>query len=151
MNSLFKTVLICLLYICLGLTICQAQSDDGIMIEYPEEKKEIIDTWNDIVESVKNGYVDKLISFHAYGPKFTEFKQGAPRNGSEENEAFERGVFGSVQEVVKMDGNDIKIAIYHGHVAVVTFHSDFHLQFEEDLAVVNDQISLVFVKNDNSE
>jgi ketosteroid isomerase-like protein len=34
---------------------------------------------------------------------------------------------------------------------VVTFHSDFHLQFEEELAVVNDQISLVFAKNSQGE
>ena len=112
-----------------------------------KKKKEIIDSWNDIVGRIKDSDVDKLISFHAYGLKFTEFKQGAPRNGSEENESFERGVFKSVKKVIKMDGNDIIIAIYHGNVAVVTFHSDFHLQFEENLALVNDQISLVFVKN----
>lgn len=151
MNGLLKISLICTLLLSWAFTSCQAQSEDGIMTEYPEEKAEIMQTWNEIVESIKDGDVDKLISFHAYGPKFTEFKQGAPRNGGEENEAFERGVFGSVQEVVKMDGNDMKIAIYHGNVAVVTFHSDFHLKFEEDLAVVNDQISLVFAKNKDGE
>lgn len=121
------------------------------MAEYPEEKEEIKQTMNEIVESVKAGNIDKLISFHAYGPKFTEFKQGAPRNGGEENEAFEREVFGSVKEAVKMDAKDMKIAVYHGNVAVVTFHSDFHLKFEENVAVVNDQISLVFAKNGNGE
>lgn len=151
MNSLYKICLICTLLLSWAFTACQAQSEDGIMTEYPKEKVEIMQTWNEIVESVRAGDVNKLISFHAYGPKFTEFKQGAPRNGAEENEAFERGVFGSVQEVVKMDGNDLKIAVYYGNVAVVTFHSDFHLQFEEDLAVVNDQISLVFVKNNDGE
>ena len=151
MNSLYKISLICILLISWACTACQAQSEGSIMAEYPEEKAEILDTWDDIVESVKVGDIDKLISFHAYSPKFTEFKQGAPRNGGEENEAFERGVFGSVQEVLKMDANDMKIAVYHGNVAVVTFHSDFHLQFEEETAVVNDQISLVFVKNSNGD
>jgi len=151
MNSLYKVSLTCILLLIWGVNSLQAQSGDGIMTEYPEEKAEIMQTWNEIVESVKEGDVDKLISFHAYGPKFTEFKQGAPRNGGEENEAFERGVFGSVKEVVKMKSKDLKIAVYHGNVAVVTFHSDFHLQFEEELAVVNDQISLVFVKNNDGE
>lgn len=151
MNSLYKISLICTLLLSWAFTACQAQSENGITAEYPEEKAEIMQTWNEIVKSVKDGDVDKLISFHAYGPKFTEFKQGAPRNGGEANEAFERGVFGSVQEVVKMDGNDMKIAVYHGNVAVVTFHSDFHLQFEEEMAVVNDQISLVFAKNNRGE
>lgn len=50
-----------------------------------------------------------------------------------------------------MDANDMKVAVYHENVAVVTFHSDFHLKFGEDLAVVNDQISLVILKTANEE
>lgn len=42
-------------------------------------------------------------------------------------------------------------AKWNGNVAVVTFHSDFHLKFDDDLAVVNDQISLVFVKIENGD
>ena len=38
----------------------------------------------------------KLISLYAYNPKFTEFKNGEPHNGSEANEAYEHNVFGSV-------------------------------------------------------
>lgn len=151
MNDHYKLILVFTLLLFWCVTPLQAQSGDGILTEYPEEKAEIMQTWNDIVESVKAGDIDKLISFHAYSPKFTEFKQGAPRNGAEDNEAFERGVFGSVQEVIKMDGNDMKVAVYHGNTAIVTFHSDFHLQFEEDFAVVNDQISLVFVKDSQGD
>ena len=102
----------------------------------------------EITQSVKDKDLDKLISFHAYSPKFTEFKKGEPRNDGAANEAFEREVFGSVTEVVKFDAKDMKIAVY-GDVANVTFHSDFHLKFGEDLAVVNDQISLLFVKVGN--
>lgn len=151
MKSLLNVLLTSMLFFGWGNSTLIAQNGSGLMAEYPEEKEEIKQTMNEIVASVKAGDIDKLISFHAYGPKFTEFKQGAPRNGGEENEAFEREVFGSVNEVVKMDANDMKIAIYHGNVAVVTFHSDFHLKFEEDTAVVNDQISLVFAKNGNGE
>ena len=151
MNSLNKIILVYTFLLLWGVTHLQAQSGESILNEYPAEKEEVLQTWNEIVESVKVGDVDRLISFHAYGPKFTEFKQGAPRNGGEENEAFERGVFGSVIEVVKMEAKDMKVAVYHGNVAVVTFHSDFHLQFEEVLAIVNDQISLVFVKNNQGE
>jgi hypothetical protein len=103
MNTLFKISLICTLLSVWALTTLQAQSSDGIMTEYPEGKTEILQTWDEIVESVKAGDIDKLISFHAYSPKFTEFKQGAPRNGGEDNESFEREVFGSVTEAVKME------------------------------------------------
>ncbi len=135
----------------LDISTLQAQSANAVTNEYPTEKAEILRTWNEIAESVRTGDIDKLISFHAYGPKFTEFKQGAPRNNGAENEAFERGVFGSVKKVVKLEAEDMKVAVYYGNVAIVTFHSDFHLQFEEDLAVVNDQITIVFVKNTNGD
>ena len=100
---------------------------------FPEAEKEIRATWDGIVQSLKDGDMDQLIAFHAYGPKFTEFKNGAARNGSEANEEFERSTFGSVTEVVKFDTEDMMVAVY-GDVANVTFHSDFHLKFGEDLA-----------------
>lgn len=121
---------------------------DLINDEFPEGKQEVIKTWDAIVQSIKDGDMDKLIAFHAYGPKFTEFKNGAPRNGSKANEEFERNTFSAVTEIVKFDAKDMQVAMY-GDVANVTFHSDFHLKFGEDLVVVNDQISLLFVKTDN--
>lgn len=121
---------------------------DLINDEFPEAKQEIKATWDAIVQSVKDGDMDKLISFHAYSPKFTEFKDGAPRNDSAENEAFERNTFSAVTEVVKFDANDMHIAVY-GDVANVTMHTDFHLKFGDNLVVVNDQMSLLFVNTAN--
>lgn len=121
---------------------------DLVNDEFPEAKQEVMDTFGAVAQSIKDGDIDKLISFHAYGPKFTEFKNGEPRNGGEANEAHERSVFGSVTEVVKFDAKDLQVAVY-GDVANVTFHSDFHLKFDEDLVIVNDQITLLFVKTDD--
>ena len=125
-----------------------AQSVDLINDEFPEAKQEVINTFVAIAQSIKDGDMDKLISFHAYGPKFTEFKDGAPRNRGEANEIYERGLFGSVTEVIKFDAKDLAVAVY-GDVANLTFHSDFHLKFGEDLVVVNNQITLLFVKTNN--
>jgi ketosteroid isomerase-like protein len=121
---------------------------DLINNEFPEAKAEVMQTFGEIAQSIKDGDIDRLISYHAYGPKFTEFKDGAPRNGGEANEAYERNLFGSVTEVVKFDAKDLKIAVY-GDVANLTFHSDFQLKFGEDLVVVNDQITLLFVKTND--
>lgn len=118
---------------------------DLVNNEFPEAKQEVMNTFVAIAQSIKDGDVDKLISFHAYSPKFTEFKNGEPRNGSEANEIHERNVFSAVTEVVKFDAKDLQIAVY-GDVANLTFHSDFHLKFGEDLVIVNDQITLLFVK-----
>lgn len=133
----------------LFLSINQSQAQgDLITNEYTEAQQEVIETFGAIGQSIVDGDMDKLISFHAYGPKFTEFKDGEPRNGGEANEAHERSVFGSVTEVVKLDANDMKVAVY-GDVANMTFHSDFHLKFGEDLVIVNNQITLLFVKTND--
>ena len=121
---------------------------DLVNDEFPEAKAAVMKTMDSIVQSIKDNEIDRLIAFHAYGPKFTEFKNAEPRNDGAANEEFERSIFGSVTEVVKMDMNDLKVDVY-GEVANVTFHSDFHLMFDEDLAVVNDQISLLFVNTEN--
>ena len=121
---------------------------DIINDEFPEAQQEVMNTFGEVAQSILDGDMDKLISFHAYSPKFTEFKNGEPRNNGAANEAYERNVFGSVTEVVKFDANDLKIAVY-GDVAILTFHSDFHLKFGADLVIVNDQISLIFAKTTN--
>ena len=119
-----------------------------VVDEFPEAKQEVMETFDAIAQSIIDGDMDKLISFHAYSPKFTEFKNGEPRNGDVANEEHERTVFGAVTEVVKFDAEDLQIAVY-GEVANLTFHSDFHLKFGEDLVVVNDQITLLFVNTAN--
>lgn len=149
MKDLNKAIFIGFLSVFCLVSGLRAQLGDGILGEYPVEQQEVMATMQGITQSVMDGDIDKLISFHAYGPKFTEFKEGAPRNGGVANEEFERGVFGSVTEVVKMDAKDLKIAVYHGNVANVTFHSDFHLKFDEDLVIVNEQISLLFAKTED--
>ena len=116
--------------------------------EFPDAKQEVRLTLDSIVQSVEDGDLDRLIAFHAYSPKFTEFKNGEVRNGAKENEEFERGVFGTVTEISKFDMNDTKIAVY-GDIANVTTHTDFHLKFGEDSAVVNDQMTLLFLKTDS--
>jgi ketosteroid isomerase-like protein len=134
-------------FLLLTITCCNGQSSkvDLLEDEFPEAQQEIMETYEEIIQSIKEGNIDKLISMHAYGPKFTEFKNGELRNGSKENEIYERKTFNAVTEVVKFDSNNLQIAVY-GDVANVTFHSDFEFKFGEDLVVVNDQISLLFLK-----
>jgi len=131
---------------CLLFTNCKVKVD-LINDEFPEAKQEVMQTFGEIAQSIKDGDIEKLIAFHAYGPKFTEFKNGALRNGGDDNEIHERNVFGAVTEVIKFDAKDLQIAVY-GDVANLTFHSDFQLKFGDDIVEVNDQISLLFVKTD---
>ena len=148
-----SVLIICALFI----TGCNNDNDDQTPVpvlidlispEFPEAKLEVMETFGAIAQSIIDGDMDKLISFHAYSPKFTEFKHGEPRNDGEANEAYERQVFGSVTEVIKFEANDLQIAVY-GDVANLTFHSDFQLMFGTDLVTVNDQITLLFVRTND--
>ena len=91
--------------------------------------------------------MDELISFHAYGKKFTEFNYdgttGYSFNG-EDNEANERAFFGNntvTQFAAKT--NTVNIVVYHENVANVTFISDFVV---EGVGPINNLITLLFVK-----
>ena len=92
--------------------------------------------------------MDELISFHAYGPKFTEFNYDAEGNGfltdSEGNEEHERALFGNYK-VTKFAyiEKTLNIALYHRNVANVTFISDFEV---EGIGTINNLITLLFVK-----
>ena len=150
-----KLTLVLVLISCFSLINCKEIEPEVEVVkvdllndEFPEAKEAVMKTMDSIAQSVKDGDIDKQISYHAYSPKFSEMKHGEPRNGGAENEEYERNVFGSVTEIVNFNMNDLKVAVY-GEVANVTLHSDFHLKFDEDLAIVNDQISLLFLNTEN--
>ncbi len=151
MKTNLKVALI--VFLAIFITGCNNDDDDQtpeppidlITPEFLEAKQEVKETWDAIEQSLRDGDIEKLISFHAYSPKFTEFKNGEPRNGGAANEAFERQVFGAVTEVVRFEADDLKIDVY-GDVANLTFHSDFHLKFGEDLVIIKEQTSLLFVR-----
>ena len=130
------------------VTICNAQ-EDLINDEFPEAKQEVIETFGAIAQSIKDGDVDKLISFHAYGPKFTEFNDGELRYTGEENESHERAFFGETVDeggVLNFAADDLQVAVYYGNVANLTFHSNFLLVIGGEEVKVRKQITLLFVK-----
>jgi len=125
---------------------------------YPEAQAEVIETFLAIRQSIMDGaglganseYMDQLISFHAYGPKFTEFNDGALWN-SAENEEHERMLFGEIVdpggvETFWFQPGTLNVAVYYGNVANLTFISDFELKIGGDFYTVNNLITLLFVK-----
>ena len=124
----------------------ESKGSSVINNNFLQAQDEVIETFLAIKQSIIDGDLDKLIAFHAYSDKFTEFKNGEKRNGAQANEDHERAVFGAVTEVVRFDALDLQVAVYYGNVANVTFHSDFHLMFGNELVKVHDQITLLFVK-----
>ena len=131
--------------------------------EYPKEENEVLETFGAIATSIINGagkgydgiFMNQLISFHAYGDNFTEFNNGELYD-SAGNEHNERQLFGEDLEEWDAEDNQfaavpgtLKVAVYYGNVANLTFTSDFILTHKTyGLITVNNLITLLFVKTE---
>lgn len=111
---------------------------------FPQAQQQIEETLNGIFESIQEKDADRLISFHEYGPKFTEFKDGEHRTGSAENEAYERGLVAAIDSF-DYDLNDLKIDVF-GNVGKVTFHADFRPTIGGVEYQQLGQVTLIFVR-----
>ncbi len=117
---------------------------DIIENEFPESKAEIQTVLDGIFKSIHEGDANKLISYHVYGPKFTEFRDSQQRFDSAGNEAYEREFVGAISGF-EYKLNDLKINVF-GDVAVVTFHADFRPTIGGDVHQIWGSTTLVFVK-----
>jgi hypothetical protein len=142
-----------------GNVVASEKSDNNSVIDqtYPQAQAEVLATFGAIAQSIIAGagqgyygeFMDQLISFHAYGDKFVEFNGGLSFD-SAGNEQNERQLFGEdIVEVIQfapVDGT-LKVAVYYGNVANLTFTSDFILVHKEyGVITVNNLITLLFVK-----
>tara|TARA_R110002049_G_scaffold143633_1_gene305809 strand:+ start:791 stop:1300 length:510 start_codon:yes stop_codon:yes gene_type:complete len=121
---------------------------DIVNDDFPEAKAEIKKVLNGIFKCFQDNDADKLISYHVYGPKFTEFRNAGPRFGSEENEAYERGFVGAISAFAYKLGY-LKIDVF-GDVAVVTFEADFRPTMGEQTPQIWANVTLVFIKVSNT-
>ena len=158
-----KLLLVSFLVVCVSTTnvVASKGSDKNSVIDqtYLQAQAEVLETFVAIAGSIIAGaghgydgeFMDQLISFHAYGDKFVEFNGGRSFD-SAGNEAGERQLFGEalvIDGVTKfwfIDGT-LKVAVYYGNVANLTFISDFDLIHKEYGPItVNNLITLLFVK-----
>jgi len=153
-----RLLLVSFFVLCVSTANVVASDKNSVIDQtYPQAQAEVLETFMAIGASIVAGaglgydgeYMDQLISFHAYGPKFTEFNDGHLYD-SAGNEQNERMLFG---EVVDPGGvkqfaplGDINIAVYYGNVANLTFISDFILEIGGVEYTINNLITLLFVK-----
>lgn len=127
--------------------------------EYSQAQQAVLETFGEIGRIITEGagkgynseYMDELISYHGYGDKFVEFNGGLAFD-SEGNEHNERQLFGEdieiggVTQFAAKEGS-MKVAVYYGNVANLTFISDFILEHKEyGTITVENLITLLFVK-----
>ena len=158
-----RLLLVSFFVLCVSTTnvVASEESDKNSVIDqaYLQAQAEVLETFVAIAGSIIAGaghgydgeFMDQLISFHAYGDKFVEFNGGLSFD-SEGNEEHERMLFG---EIVKPGGvkqfaalpGTLKVAVYYGNVANLTFISDFILMHKVYGEIrVENLITLLFVK-----
>ena len=156
-------LLVSFFVLCVSTTnvVASKKSDKNSVINqtYPQAQEEVIETFAAIAGSIIAGaghgydgdFMNQLISFHAYGDKFVEFNGGLSFD-SAGNENNERQLFGEDLEedgVIQFAAREgtLKVAVYYGNVANLTFISDFILMHKEYGEIrVENLITLLFVK-----
>ncbi|HDS06060.1 MAG TPA: DUF4440 domain-containing protein [Bacteroides sp.] len=128
--------------------IVEEQKIDIINDQFPESQAEIKNVLDGIFKSIQDNDADRLISYHVYGPKFTEFRDSEHRFNSADNEHYERGLVGAISGF-DYDLGDLKIDVF-GDVAVVTFHADFRPVIGGEVHQIWGSTTLVFVKVDGA-
>lgn len=121
---------------------------DIINDQFPEDQAVITKILDDIYKSAQAKDLEKLASFHLYGPKFTDFKDGLPRGNAEQNKKSEQEVFSAVSNL-KYDLRDVKVDVF-GDMAVATFHGYFEGDMGENHVMMQLQGTLVFAKTENT-
>jgi ketosteroid isomerase-like protein len=86
----------------------------------------------------------KLASFHMYGPKFTEFKDGEPRGDAAANRKTEETELGMLGDP-KVDMKDLAVNVY-GDTAIATFNGDFSAKMQGKPLAMKLATTMVFVK-----
>jgi ketosteroid isomerase-like protein len=140
-------IIVCLFLI----TSCNqsTQNQDIINEMYPEEQAVIKNLVQEIFDCVTEKDIDKLESFHLYGPKFTRFSDGGPKrvdaNGTKE---FERDAVAAIDKFTfKIE--DFKADVF-GKVAVATYIIDYYIKMGEIDASAKELGTFVLVKVDDN-
>jgi ketosteroid isomerase-like protein len=87
---------------------------------------------------------ERLESFHLYGPKFTEFKDGKPRGDAHSCAAGERAFFQMVERPA-VDMKELAIHVF-GECAIATFNGRFTGVIHGNAVAVDQQSTMVFVR-----
>jgi ketosteroid isomerase-like protein len=117
---------------------------DAALEAYPEAQAQVRRRLDEIWATFTSKDVARLESFHLYGPKFTEFKDGQSRGGGEANKKGEKEFMAVITDS-KVEMKDLAIAVY-GDTAIATFNGDFSGKIDGHPVAQKQATTLVFVK-----
>ena len=122
--------------------------NDVINETYPEEQAKVEQRIQDIWSAVQNKEVDRLESYHLFGPKFTKFDDFEPldRQDAETTRRLEREAITGVKAFVP-NVTDLNDDVF-GPVAVATFVFEYGITTEDDEELsMRARSTMVFAKD----
>ena len=128
-----------------GATVTEHLAKDIVTEPYVAEQAQVRARLDQIWDAAARKDLDRLRSYHLYGSKFTEFKDGAPRGDASSNEAGERGFFSAITDS-EVEMGDLKVNVF-GDVAIATFNGAFRARMNGEPIAAQQQATLVFVKH----
>src|SRR6478609_3653983 len=114
---------------------------------YPDEQAAVRLRLDQIWAAAAARDFQTLESFHLYGPKFTSFKNSAPREDAAANAAGERAMF-SLLENPQVDMRDLAVNIF-GDVGIATFNGRFTCMMNGSPTELGQQATMVFISSDD--
>ena len=117
---------------------------DVALETYPDAQAQVRRRLEEIWANFKSKDVARQESFHLYGPKFTEFKDGQSRGDAEANKKGEKDFMAVITDS-KVEMKDLAIAVY-GDAAIATFNGDFSGKIDGHPIAAKQAATLVFVK-----
>ncbi len=116
---------------------------DFLTYKYPEEQEEIMKTLDELIKALESLDIDKVESFHFYGPKFTRIEEGKRLDGQQCRE-LERRLLSSIDKVAYKNKN-LQIDVLD-KTAIITVDYNVEIQAGGESKSMNGILTLVLVK-----
>jgi len=143
-KTLWILVALCSPFARAGMAAPKTAHGDLAAEAYPESQAQVRKRLDEIWTTCAAKDFAKLASFHLYGPKFTEFKDGAPRGDAATNKKVEEEELGMLVDP-KVDMKDLAINVY-GDTAIATFNGNYAAKMEGKPLAMKLATTMVFVK-----
>ena len=117
---------------------------DIINDTFPDAQSQVRRRLDEIWITARERDFERLESFHLYGPKFTEFKEGKARGDAGSCAAGERATITMIEAPV-VDMRDLAINVF-GELAIATFNGRFTGAVKGNPVARDQQSTMVFVK-----
>lgn len=126
-----------------------APTQDSIAATYPEDQAAVAKRVEEIIDAAQKKDLDRLESYHSYGPKFSKFDDDPlDRQDADAGKKGERDAFSALTSF-RAKAEALRVDVF-GPTAVATFYLAYEAQMGPTPMTGKDRATLVFEKENGS-